>query len=94
MYTVYSVVSILPLLFLGLCFQLLTVSVFVRQPVVSGVLVFKFAVHHAALLLPVVLVWVLTLMSVTYLELVVGAGASAATISRAREGDERTERDE
>lgn len=50
---------------------LLTVRVLIRQPVVFLVVVLKFAVHGAALLGPVVLVRVLTLMSITHPELVV-----------------------
>lgn len=56
---------------------------FIRQPVVSCVVVLEFVVHHAALFSSVVPVRVLTLVSVTHLELVVGARAKPSTVSRA-----------
>lgn len=65
--------------------RLLTVRVLIRQPVVFHVVVLKLAVHGAALLGPVVLVRVLTLVSVTHPELVVRAWAGAAAISRTAE---------
>lgn len=60
---------------------LLTVGVFIRQPVVPGILVLKLVVHHATLLGSVVVVWVLTLMRITNLELIAWAGANTSTVS-------------
>ncbi len=60
---------------------LLTVGVFVRQPVVPGILVLKRVVHHATLLGSVVMVWVLTLMCIANQKLIAWAGANASTVS-------------